>query len=376
MEVRVIDLYHIKMKLAHPFETSFGRQVYRSCILVRVEDESGEEGWAECVAGEGPWYSYETVETAWHIIRDFIAPLVLKNEIRSPANVSKMLSRIRGHNMAKAAVEMAIWDLEAKLQKKPLARLLGGTKDRVDSGVSIGIQKSIEKLLKRIDFFLEQGYKRIKLKIKPGWDVNVISRVRKEYPDILLQVDANAAYTLRDINTLLDLDKYGLLMIEQPLDYDDLVDHAELQSKLKTPICLDESIKKPEDAVKAYKLGSCRVINIKPGRVGGHHNSIIIHDFCLFAGIGTWIGGMLETGIGRGHLVALASLPGINYPNDISASSRYYTEDIVEPPWTLNHDGTISVPNKPGIGVEVKPDLIEKLTLKKTSLKKPSYSKE
>lgn len=278
--------------------------------------------------------------------------------------------------MAKAAVEMAIWDLEAKLQKKPLARLLGGTKDRVDSGVSIGIQKSIEKLLKRIDFFLEQGYKRIKLKIKPGWDVNVISRVRKEYPDILLQVDANAAYTLRDINTLLDLDKYGLLMIEQPLDYDDLVDHAELQSKLKTPICLDESIKKPEDAVKAYKLGSCRVINIKPGRVGGHHNSIIIHDFCLFAGIGTWIGGMLETGIGRGHLVALASLPGINYPNDISASSRYYTEDIVEPPWILNHDGTISVPNKPGIGVEVKPDLIEKLTLKKTSLKKPSYSKE
>ncbi|HDI75118.1 MAG TPA: o-succinylbenzoate synthase [Thermoprotei archaeon] len=374
MEIESIELYHIRMKLAHPFETSFGRQVYRSCILVKVEDESGVEGWAECVAGRGPWYSYETVETAWHIIRDFIAPLVFKEKQVNPLTVNRVLSKIRGHNMAKASVEMAIWDAEAKIRKQPLSVILGGEKEKIESGVSIGIQKDIDYLLKRISMFLDQGYRRIKLKIKPGWDVEVVKRVRKEYPDIRIQVDANAAYTLRDLRVLLELDKLDLLMIEQPLGYDDLIYHSKLQSMLKTPLCLDESIKSPEDAVKANLLGSCRIINIKPGRVGGHRASLMIHDYCTLAGLGVWIGGMLETGIGRGHLVALASLPGINYPNDISASDRYYEEDIVEPPWTLNPDGTISVPNKPGIGIKVKTDLVEELALKKTVLRKSDYT--
>ena len=364
MKLEKITLYLLSMKLVSPFETSFGKTIDRPCILVRVKSE-GIEGWGEVVAGEGPWYSYETVDTAWYILENFAIPLILGKELSKPSEVNVLLSRIRGHPMAKAGLEMAVWDLYAKSIKKPLYRVLGGVRTKIESGVSIGIQKDIDTLIKIIGKYLEEGYRRIKIKIKPEWDVNVLKRVREEYPEIPLQVDANAAYSLEDLPLLKQLDNYNLLMIEQPLAYDDLVDHAELQRVLKTPICLDESITSISDVKCAIKLGSCKVINIKPGRVGGHYNSLQIHNLCAMNRIANWIGGMLETGVGRAHLVALATLPNVKYPNDISASKRYYEEDIVEPPFEINKDGTMNVPRDHGIGVEVLEDKIRKY-IKKT----------
>ncbi len=356
--MRKIRLIEVWVRLKSPFETSFGRTLERPAILINLEEKGGEEGWGEVVADSGPWYSYETNETAWHIIRDFIAPQ-LYGDIDPQAFRERTL-RIRGHNMAKAGVEMALWDLAARLSGMPLWKYIGGVRDKIASGVSVGIQPSVEALVKVVGQYLEQGYQRIKIKIKPGYDVDPVSLLRKEYGDIPLQVDANAAYTLADMEVFRRLDRYNLLMIEQPLSWKDLVDHAKLARVIRTPICLDESITDLDDARKAYELDSAMIINVKPARVGGLLETLRIHDFWYKeAGRPIWIGGMLETGVGRGHLVAAATLPGVRYPNDISASSRYYESDIVEPPWELNKDGTISAPQRSGIGVEVLRERIE-----------------
>jgi O-succinylbenzoate synthase len=367
MIIKTIELYHVAMKLREEFTTSFGSQSFRHSIIVKVEDKNGEAGWGEVVADQGPWYSYETVETAWHIIRDFIAPSVINKELDISRYIDTV-SRIRGHNMAKAGIEYALWDLKCKIEGIPLYKALGGVRDRVTVGVSIGIQKSIDLLINKISEYLDQGYRRIKIKIKPGWDVEVIKSIRKTFPNILLQADANAAYTLNELKILMELDKYELLMLEQPLHYDDLILHAFLQRRLRTPICLDESIKSVRDVVAAYKLGSCSIINVKPGRVGGLVETKKIHDYTAETGIPIWIGGMLETGIGRAFLIAAATLPNIKYPSDISASSRYWEEDVVEPEWTLNPDGTITAPNKPGIGVEILENKIKRFTVKKIKI--------
>ncbi len=370
MRIRRVSLFHVAMPLRDPFETSFGKSVYRHGALVMVEDASGEVGWGEVVADEGPWYSYETVETAWHIIRDFIAPRLKGAEVEDPLDFWKLdvVRRIRGHNMAKAGVEEALWDLWSRMRSQPLWKAMGGVRDRIASGVSIGIQETPEKLVKVVQHYLDKGYQRIKIKIKPGYDVEPVSAVRRAYPDVMLSVDANAAYTLEDAGHLKKLDDYSLLMIEQPLHYEDLVDHSELAKILRTPICLDESIKDPQVARSAIRIGAAEVINIKPGRVGGIAPSKEIHDIAERAGIPVWIGGMLETGVGRGVQVALATLPNVRMPNDISASERYYEEDIVEPPWTLQKGGYIEAPKKPGIGVEVVERRLLKYTIKHLSI--------
>ncbi len=367
MQVRRIDLFLVETELKVRFETSFGAAKRRQAVIVRVEDAGGEVGWGESPADEGPWYSYETAETAFYIISRFLSKYAFQSE--SPKDFMRRSSRVRGHSMAKAGLEMALWDLESKLEGKPLWKHIGGVRDKIESGVSIGIASSIEELLKWVDGYLEKGYRRIKLKIKPGWDLDVVKAVRKEFGDVPLQVDANAAYKLEDWPHLKGLDKYDLLMLEQPLHYDDLIMHSMLARLIRTPICLDESIKDPRDVYSGYSIGSFHIVNVKPARVGGLANTIEINDFTQKVGVPIWIGGMLETGVGRGHLVAAATLSNVKFPNDVSASDRYYEEDVVEPPWELNSDGTISVPNKPGIGVEVLEDRIEAHSIKKATLK-------
>ncbi|BAN89993.1 O-succinylbenzoate synthase [Aeropyrum camini SY1 = JCM 12091] len=353
MEVARLEVFEVWMPLVSEFRTSFGSTRLRPALLVRAVERGGEEGWGEVVAGEGPWYSSETVWTAWHVIEDYIARLLPSN-IESPELVGERLSRIRGHNMAKAGVEMALWDLKARMESKPLWSLIGGVKRDVIVGVSVGIQPSIDILVKTVSRYLEEGYGRIKIKIEPGWDIEPVERLRREFPDVPLQVDANAAYTFLDAPRLSRLDEYSLLMIEQPFHHEDLLEHAYFQSMVRTPVCLDESVRSVRDAVAALRLGSARIINIKPGRVGGLASSLEIHDFwSLKAHLPVWIGGMLETGVGRGHLVALGTLPGVRYPSDISASSRYYAEDIVDAPWELEPGSVIRARNRPGIGVEV-----------------------
>lgn len=364
MKVERVELRVVEMPLVEPFETSFGREEVRPCILVRAQGD-GLSGWGECVAGAGPWYSYETIETAWHVLRDYLIPLTVGRELEHPRGISQGWKRVRGHPMAKAALESALWDLWARSQDLSLQEALGGVKERVESGISLGIQPSVDDLLRRVERALEQGYRRIKVKIKPGWDLSVIRAVRGRFGEIPLMADANAAYTLSDRPTLQALDEFQLLMIEQPFRYDDVVDHAELQRQLKTPICLDESVRSPDDARQALKLGSCRILNIKPGRVGGLSAAKAIHDLCVREGIPVWCGGMLETGIGRAHNVALASLPGFVLPNDLSASRRYYPEDLIEPPFELNPDGTLSVPSGPGLGVEVLEERVERVTVRR-----------
>lgn len=359
-----ITLHHISMPLVHPFETSFGVEANREAIIVCVEAD-GAAGWGECVAGRRPWYSYETVTTAWHILSDVLIPLVLGQELEKPRAVFDRFGRVRGHPMAKAGLEMAMWALAATQQETPLARLLGGRRDRVPVGVSVGVQESVDALLARVAGFLEQGYGRIKIKIKPGWDVAPVRALRRKFPDLLLQVDANSAYTLADTAVFKRLDEFDLLLIEQPLGHDDVYDHARLQQQIRTPICLDESIRSVAHARAALELGSCRIINIKPGRVGGHTASIRIHDLCRRRDVPVWHGGMLETGIGRAHSVALASLPGFTLPGDISASARYYAQDLVEPPFVLNsEDSTLGVPAAPGLGVAVNTERLQAVTLR------------
>ena len=347
-----MELFEVWMPLREDFETSFGRTRHRPAILVRLLHRSGEEGWGEVVAGEGPWYSYETVYTAWDVLTRYLSRFVPGTP--SPELFQERASRVRGHNMAKAGIDMALWDLRARLEGLPLYRLIGGVRRRVPVGVSIGIKRSVEELIRTIARYLEAGYGRIKLKIKPGWDVGIVERVRREFPDVPLQVDANAAYRLSDWPRLKALDRYDLLMIEQPLHYDDLVDHAGLARILRTPLCLDESVKSPLHARWALQLDSAGIINIKPGRVGGVTPSLEIHDlWSVRADRPVWIGGMLETGVGRAFLVSLATLPGVRFPSDISASDRYYREDIITEPWRLGPGSTLEAREAPGIGVEV-----------------------
>jgi O-succinylbenzoate synthase len=352
MRIEAIDLRQIRMELTAPFVTSFGSTLQRPCIIVAVHAE-GATGLGECVAFEGPWYSYETIATAWHVMSDFLVPRLLEAEITDPEDVWTLFASVRGHNMAKAALEMACWDVIARLRGLSLAALLGGTRDRVEVGVSIGIQPSPEALVETVGRYIDAGYRRMKLKIAPGADVAFVDAAREAYPDTRIQVDANSAYTLEAAPTFRAMDGFDLLLIEQPLGPDDIVDHAALQRELTTPICLDESIHSPDDARHALDLGSCGIINIKPGRVGGHAQSRGIHDLCRSRGAPVWCGGMLETNVGRAHNVALASLEGFSLPGDISASARYYAHDIAGPEFVLNADSTLTVPDGPGIGIDL-----------------------
>jgi len=359
----------VKLPLVHFFETSFGRIDDKHFILVRV-DGDGVTGYGECVAEQDPYYSSETNATVWHIIEEFVAPRVLGVEFAHPRDVFPALKAIRGHNMAKAAVEMAAWDLFAKQRGEPLSRVLGGTSDRIASGVSIGIQRSLEELAAKVERELAAGYRRIKIKIKPGWDLDAVEAVRARFADVPLMVDANAAYTSADAAHLAALDRYGLMMIEQPLDYDDIGDHAVLQRQLKTAVCLDESIKSVNIAREAIAAGACRIINIKPGRVGGFSESIRLHDLCAAHGIPVWHGGMLESGIGRAANIHLSTLPNFSLPGDVAASKRYFNPDLIDPPIEVAADGTIAVPQGPGLGVAICEDRIEHATLRQSTLTK------
>tara|TARA_B110000116_G_scaffold75277_2_gene65389 strand:+ start:12966 stop:14030 length:1065 start_codon:yes stop_codon:yes gene_type:complete len=350
------------MQLKEPFEISSGVCYDRRVILLTLFSD-GLAGWSECVAGEDPGYSYETCETAWSILTQLILPQMIGKEVASTQKSMKETDWIKGHPMAKAAVEMALLDLEAKTQNKPLRSIIGGTKQKVEVGVSVGLQPNDEELAKKVGDFIEKGYSRIKLKIKPGRDVRMVGNIRDLYPDTRIMVDANSAYTLQDMDILKELDQFDLMMIEQPLAYDDYLDHSRLQQELQTPICLDESIRSVRDAKLALELGSCQIINIKPGRVGGIASSKAIHDICLEANIPVWCGGMLESGVGRAHNVALACLPGFVLPGDISESQRYWAEDIVDPEFTIK-DGHVQVPTGAGIGVSVLEDRVKKLTVR------------
>jgi O-succinylbenzoate synthase len=353
----------VEQPLVLPFETSFSRDVTRSCLMVKVFGD-GFTGWGECPVDRGPLYSYETIDTAWSIMIDWLIPAILNQDFDQPADIPGFFTHVRGHPMARAGIENAVWDLVARMQGVSLAQLLGGTLDQVQVGVSIGIEPTIDLLLERIEAFRQDGYRRIKLKIKPGWDVDVLKIVRSELPDFPLQVDANAAYSRDDIPHLMQLDDLNLLMVEQPFHYDDLVDHAALQAKMNTPVCLDESIHSPEHARWALELDACRMINIKVARVGGFSAARQIHDLCAAHGVPVWCGGMLETNVGRAGNLALASLPNFKLPGDISASARYYEEDIAAPDFVLNADSTISVPDSQGTGVEVNEDILAKYTFR------------
>jgi O-succinylbenzoate synthase len=364
MRIEQIEIRQLEMPLVHPFETSFGREDVRQTILVAVRSE-GLTGWGEAAISAGPWYEYETTETCWHVLKDFLAPQVVGQQVSTPEDAARLMAPVRGHNIAKMGLEAAVWDLLAQAQGRSVAQLLGGTRDRVPVGVSIGVQSSLPALLDRIGAFWAQGYSRVKIKIRPGWDVDAVRLVREQFPDLPLMVDANSAYTLADAEMLGALDQFGLMMIEQPLAYDDLVDHAELQRRLRTPICLDESVPSLAAARAALSLGSGRIVNIKPGRVGGLTVARAIHDLCQERKLPVWCGGMLETGVGRAHNVALASLPGFTLPGDISASARYFHQDIVEPAFEVNPDGTMTVPAGPGIGVKVNLQRVEAATKRK-----------
>jgi len=367
LKVEAITLREIRMPLVHFFETSFGRTYHRRILLVCIHGD-GIEAWGECVAGEAPHYCEESIDTAWYVIREYLAPAVLGKSLARGRDCAPLLAAIRGHRMAKAAVENALWHAESLQQGIPLWKLLGGARTEVRCGVSIGIQDSVEQLLEKIQTELAAGYLRIKVKIKPGWDVSVIERIRALWPKILLSCDANSAYTLEDADHLMKLDAFNLLMIEQPLWSDDIYFHARLQKLLKTPLCLDESIRSARDAQMAAELGSCRIINIKVGRVGGFSEAIAVHNVCQAAGIPVWCGGMLESGIGRAQNLALSTLENFILPGDVSASKRYWKEDIIEPEVLVSPQGTIRVSSEAGIGHRIRKDLIQQLTVREETL--------
>ncbi|MEJ2678896.1 MAG: o-succinylbenzoate synthase [Gemmatimonadota bacterium] len=361
MRIERISLRAVRLRLTEPFRISSGETFHRRILLLSMDTDAAT-GNAECVAGEAPNYSYETNETARWALENWLIPAVLGLDFQQPAQVAAALeSAARGHKMAKAAIEMAAWDASARARGESLAHALGGDRARVPAGVSIGLQPDRTTLFRRIRQFVEEGYQRVKLKIAPGHDVNVVRAVRKEFPDLPLTVDANAAYVADDLERLCELDGLGLLLIEQPFAEDDLLLHAELQRRIETPVCLDESITSPARCREAIALQAGRMVNIKPGRVGGHGSSLAIHDLCREAGWPVWIGGMLESGIGRAHNVALASLPNVLLPGDTSASRRYWERDVVQPEFTLNDDGTVSVPTAPGIGVGVDEAFLEEI---------------
>jgi o-succinylbenzoate synthase len=367
MRVRKITLREIHLPLIAPFQTSFGTSTLRRIPLIEV-DVDGVVGWGECTAGEDPYYCYETVETAWHIRRDFLWPMLKGREFSSASEIHGIFSHVRGHNMAKAGVETAIWDAEAKQKNLPLAKLLGGTREEISSGVSIGIQPSIDALISKVEKELAAGYQRIKIKIMPGSDIEPARALRSRFPRVRLMVDANSAYTLADAPLLKKLDEFFLIMIEQPLGYDDIYSHAELQRQLQTPICLDECIHDYEHARAAIEIGACKIINIKLGRVGGHTSARQVHDLCQSKSVPVWCGGMLESGIGRAHNIAMSTLPNFTLPGDVSASKRYWAEDIIEPEVEVSARGTIRVPTAPGIGYTPRIDRIESLTKRREVL--------
>jgi O-succinylbenzoate synthase len=362
MPISRIELREIGLRLLKPFETSFGVTLDRRIVIVNVSDGTFE-GYGEVTAGEGPFYCHETTDTAWHILSDFVIPQVL-GKIDGLKDIAPLVQMIRGHNMAKGGLEAALWDLEARRRKMPLWKLLGGSRETIECGVSIGIQPTIDRLLEVIQNELRSGYRRIKIKIKPGWDIDVVRAVRAAFPKILLLCDANSAYTLADIETFREMDKFDVMMFEQPLHHEDMIDHAELQRHIQTPICLDESIHSANDARKAIAIGACRIINIKLGRVGGHAEARAVHDVCRDHGVPVWCGGMLESGIGRAHNVALSSLENFSMPGDVAASKRYWAEDVIDPPVEVQPDGTIRQRTEPGFGYAVKQDVLKRITVR------------
>lgn len=367
MKIDSISLHHVALPYVRPFRTSRWTELRRDAVLVELRAD-GLVGWGECVASGQPFYTYETVKTNWHILTDHIVPTVLREPVRSIEQYVASVDFIAGHPMAKAGMEMALWDLFAQAQGKSLQALLGGSGDRVKVGVSVGIQDSPQALLDLVEGYLHEGYARVKLKVKPGRDASEVEIIRKHHPDLMLQVDANSAYRLPDSTHLeAAFDDADLLLIEQPFAHDDIIDHAKLQRRLRTALCLDESITSLDHARWALELEACRIVNIKPGRVGGMHEGKRIHDFCRARGVPVWMGGMLETGIGRAANVAMASLPGFTLPGDISATSRYFEHDVITRPFVLNDDSTLSVPQGPGLGVEVDRAMLARLSLANAS---------
>src|SRR5215471_17102536 len=368
MQIEAITLREIRMPLVHFFETSFGRTTGRRILLLTVHTD-GPEGWGECVAGEHPHYSEESIDTAWYAIENYFAPALLGKTIAKASEAPTLFARVRGHRMAKGALENALWDAEAQMKGIPLSKLLGGARAEIACGVSIGIQNSVEQLLEKIETELAAGYRRIKVKCKPGWDLEVFEPIRARWAEILLSCDANSAYTLDQAEHLKQFDRFNLLMIEQPLWHDDFYFHAQLQRQLKTKICLDEAIRNRRDAQAAIELGACKIVNIKVGRVGGFSEAIAVHDVARQAGIPLWCGGMLESGIGRSHNIALSTLAGFTLPGDVSASKRYWKEDVIDPEVEVSREGFIKTPSAPGRGFKIKTDLIEKLTTREQTLR-------
>ncbi|MGH9652159.1 MAG: o-succinylbenzoate synthase [Bryobacteraceae bacterium] len=368
-QVDQIVLRHIRLPLLHFFETSFGRTLARHIILVQVFAD-GVSGWGEVTAGENPFYNEEWTGSIWPLLIDYVGPRVLHHEFAHPSEVGARTAYIRGHKMTRGGMEAAVWDLYARLNREPLWKTIGGgARLEIPCGVSVGIQDTVEELLGRIERELAAGYQRIKIKIKPGWDVDVVRRVRERFPEIKLMVDANSAYTLAGVEHLKRLDEFDLMMIEQPLAHYDIVDHAVLQAALKTPICLDECIRSAHHAEQAIRLSACRIMNIKLGRVGGFAEARRVHDVCQASGIPVWCGGMLESGIGRGHNIALSTLPNFVLPGDVSASSRYWQQDIIDPPVTVTARGTIDVPTAPGFGYPIDEAYLDSLVLRSETLR-------
>lgn len=372
IHIESITLREIALALKEPFQISSGTQSRRRILLVQLRSADGVEGWGECASGEAPHYGPETADTAWLAIREWVAPRVLGRTFSGPEEIHPVLEKnFRGHNMAKAAIEMAAWELAARTEGVSLSKKLGGTRDRIRVGISLGIQASPEALVARARTALERGYRKVKIKIKPGMDVDYLRAAREALgPEAPLMADANSAYTLADVDRLAALDDLGLMMIEQPLAWDDLLRHAELQKRIKTPVCLDESITSVDRAQDMITLGSGRIVNIKPGRVGGFVQSRAIHDLCAAHGIPVWCGGMLESGVGRAHNVALASLPNFTLPGDTSPSERYWEKDVVIPEWTMDREGWMNVPvDRPGMGVEVDLNRVDDLTARRADLR-------
>lgn len=368
MKIEKIEIFIARMELKHPFRTSFGVTKERDILFVSLHS-NGKVGWGECVAEHGPWYSGETIASCKYVISEYIIPWMKEAEIEHPNQFPNTVQKIKGNHMAKACFEDAIWDLYGKLEGKSLKQLIGGVQDTIPSGISLGIQQDFETLLKKIQNAIEQKYKRVKIKIEPGWDVEIVKKIRDQFPDLPLMVDANCAYRLKDEETILALDKYNLMMIEQPLQSYDIMDHVKLQKKLATPLCLDESIKSIDDARIAIEYDACKIINVKPARVGGITETLKIHELADLLNIPLWCGGMLETGIGRAKNVAVASLSTFTLPNDISESARYYTEYLIDPIFELTENGTLDVPSKShGIGVSIKNEVIEKNLKEKIEL--------
>lgn len=368
MRIDAIILRELHIPLIHPFETSFGVTLNRRVLLVELRAE-GLIGWGECVAGEHPYYSEESIDSAWQVMLAELAPSLVVADPEHGGKCPGIFGKVRGNRMAKAGLANAVWDLEAQMRGISLSELLGGVRETIACGVSIGIQPTMEQQLAEIEKELAAGYQRIKLKCRPGWDTNVFEAVRKRWPEILLSCDANSAYRLHDVDRIAEWDRFNLLMIEQPLWADDFYFHSMLQKRLETPICLDESIRNRRDALAAIEMESCRVINIKVGRVGGFSEAIAVHNAAQERGVPVWCGGMLETGIGRAHNIALASLENFRLPGDVSASKRYWKEDIIEPEVMVSPQGEIQVPDAPGRGFEVREDLVERLTVRREEVR-------